>query len=117
VLRLRAFPACNANSAALWDRTIGPGDQLEQVPVGIVEIDAAAAIEMVDFARMLAAEIGVMLDAVGANTGEGGIEFLLADQEGIVLRAEALGVRKIEGNAVFGLDRYEVSPFRPCLQV
>jgi hypothetical protein len=35
------FPARNANSTATRDRTIRPGDQLEQVSVGIVKIEAA----------------------------------------------------------------------------
>src|SRR5262245_41908124 len=42
--------------SSLRDWAVGLGDQLHQVAVGIVEIDAAAAIEMVDLARPLAAE-------------------------------------------------------------
>jgi hypothetical protein len=85
--------------------------------VGIVEIDAAAAIKMIDLARALAAEVRVMLDAVGADAGQRRVELALANQKGVVLRAKALGVGKIEGDAVFRLDRYEVSPFRSRLQV
>src|SRR6516162_958391 len=115
-------PACEAgnggpNSSALGGRAVGAGDQLEQVAVRVVEIDAAAAIEMIDLTRPLAAEIRVVRDTNGTNASEGGVEFGIADQEGIVLRAEALGVGKIEGDPVARLDRNEVAPFWSRLQV
>src|SRR5271166_1164937 len=106
-----------AGSSPLGDRAVWAGDQLEQMPVRVVEIDAAAAIEVVDLAGPLASEIRVMLDAGGADTGECGVEFGVANQKGVVLRAKALGVGKIEGDSVARLDRDEVAPFRSRLEV
>src|ERR1700736_6728200 len=85
--------------------------------VGVVEIDAAAAVEVVDLARSLAAEIRVMGDAGGADAGEGGVELCFVDQKGEVPRVEVRRVGKIEGDAVARLDRYKVAPFGPGLQV
>src|SRR3974377_657721 len=87
------------------------------MPIRIVEIDAAATIEMVDLTGPLAAEIRVVLDTGGADAGKRGVEFSVADQESVVLRAEALGVGKIEGDAVWGFDRHEVGPLRSCFEV
>ena len=72
----------------LRNGSVGSGDQLHQMPVRIVEIDASAAIEMVDLARLLATEIRVMLDAGGADTGECRVKLLFADQEGEVTWVE-----------------------------
>src|ERR1700730_13077777 len=85
--------------------------------VGVGEITAAAAVEVVDFARPLAAEIRVMRDAGGADAGERRVELRFADEEGVVLRAKTLRVGKIEGDAVARPDRHEMAPFRPRLQV
>src|SRR5271163_5332932 len=113
----RAGKGMRGASSPLGDRAVWAGDQLEQMPVRVVEIDAAAAIEVVDLAGPLASEIRVMLDAGGADTGECGVEFGVANQKGVVLRAKALGVGKIEGDSVARLDRDEVAPFRCRLEV
>src|SRR5262252_3066356 len=72
--RRSGFPTSSSHSepasSSLGDRAVGLGDQLHQMAVGIVEIDAAAAIEVVDLAQPLAAEVRVVLDAVGADAGE-----------------------------------------------
>lgn len=73
-------------SSPLRGRAVGLGDQFEQVAVGVVEIDAAAAIEVVDLARPLAAEVRVVRDAGGADARECGVELGFADQEGIMIR-------------------------------
>src|SRR5271166_1211792 len=104
-------------SSPLGDRAVWARDQLEQVAVRVVEIDAAAAIEMIDLAGPLAPEIRVVCDTGGANPGESGVELGFADQEGVVLGAEALRVGKIEGDSVPRLDRHEVAPFGSRLQV
>jgi hypothetical protein len=57
----------------------------EQVTVRVVEVDAPAAIEMIDLARPLAPEIRVVLDTAGADAGESSVEFGIADREGIVV--------------------------------
>src|SRR5271166_745221 len=106
-----------AGSSPLGDRAVWAGDQLEQVPVRVVEIDAAAAIEVVDLTGPLAPEIRIVLDAGGADTGKGGVELGFADEEGVVLGAEALCVGKIEGDPVACLDRHEVAPFGSRLQI
>ena len=69
-----------ASAQALRHRAVRLCDQLEQVAVGCVEIDAAPAIVMVDLARAAAVVIGIIRDAGGANAGECGVEFLLADR-------------------------------------
>src|SRR6267143_6094103 len=109
--------ARSLGSSSLRDRAVGLGDQLEEVAVGVVEIDAAAAVEVIDLARPLAAEIRVMRDAGGADAGEGGVELRFADEESVVLRAKTLRVGKIEGDPVGRLDRHEMAPFGPRLQV
>src|SRR6516162_549138 len=87
------------------------------MPVGVVEVDAATTILMVYLARPLAAKIRVMLDATGANAGEGRVELRLADQKGEMPRAEVRRVGKIEGDPIVGLDRHEVTPFRSGFEV
>jgi hypothetical protein len=62
--------ARSLGSSSLGDWAVGLGDQFEQVAVGVVEIDAAAAVEVIDLARPLAAEIRIMCDAGGADAGE-----------------------------------------------
>ena len=72
---------------------------------------------MVDLAGALAAKIRVVLNTGSADAGKRRVEFRLADQEGVMLRAKVLGVGKIEGDAVVRLDRNEMTPFRPRLQI
>src|ERR1700752_1637828 len=84
------LPACGQevgkpSSSPLGDRAVWARDQFDQVAVRVVEIDAPAAIEMIDLARPLTPEIRVVLDTAGADAGESSVEFGIADQEGIVL--------------------------------
>ena len=76
---------CVASTAALRHRAVRPCDQLEQVAVGCVEIDAAPAVIVVDLARAAAVVIGVVGGASGANAGERAVKFRFADQKRIVL--------------------------------
>src|SRR5260370_40031057 len=85
--------------------------------VRVVEIDAGAAIAMVDLAGTLAARRGVMLDALGADAGIRGVELFFADEECIVLRPEILAVGEIEGDAVGGAHRGEMAPLGPGFEV
>ena len=55
------------------------------MPVRVFEIDAAPAPVTVDFVRVLARRIGPIGLAALANPGEAVVEFVIADQEGIVL--------------------------------
>ena len=46
---------------------VGVGDYFHHVTVGVVEIDAATAVQMIDLAGLGAPRIGVMLDALRAD--------------------------------------------------
>ncbi len=112
-----ALPRSVLSHLLLRHVPIGVGDQLHQVAVGVVEIDAAAAVVVVDFAGLRAARIGVVADALVADAGEGGVEFGVADQERVVHRPEIGAVGEIEGHAVLGADRHEMAPLRPGLEI
>jgi hypothetical protein len=64
------------------------GDEFHQVAVRVVEIQAAAAVEVVDLAAAVAVEIGVERDAGRVDARQRGVEFRLADEEGVVQSAE-----------------------------
>jgi hypothetical protein len=57
------------------------GDYFHHVTVGVVEIDAAAAVQMIDLAGLGPPRIGVILDALGADAGERRVKFGVADME------------------------------------
>ena len=67
-------------------------DDLEQVPVGIVEVDAAAAEVMVDAAGLLLRRIGPDLARALADARERAVELFLADEEREVLQRDRLGL-------------------------
>ena len=48
---------------------VGVGDYLHHVTVGVVEIDAATAVQMIDLARLGTPRIGVITDAPSADAG------------------------------------------------
>jgi hypothetical protein len=50
--------------------------------VGVVKIDAATAVQMVDLTGLGAPRIGVIADALGADAGERRVELGVADKEG-----------------------------------
>ena len=60
--------------------------------VRVVEIDAPAAVAMVDLAGPLAAGRCVVLDPAGTDPRERRVELRLADEERIVLRPEILAI-------------------------
>src|SRR5580693_5641027 len=60
---------------------VGAGDDFHQVTVGVVEIDAATAVQMVDLAGLGAPRIGVIPDALSADAGERRVELGVADKE------------------------------------
>jgi hypothetical protein len=94
-------------SSPLRGRAVGLGDQFEQVAVGVVEIDAAA-IEVVDLTRPLAAEVRVVRDAGGVDARECGVELGFADQEGIMIRRRNGGWNRVV--TLCGGDGYPNSP-------
>src|SRR3954452_22658939 len=85
--------------------------------VRVVEIDPAAAVTVVDFARPLAARGGIVPDAARTDARQRRIELRFADEEGVMLRPEILAIGEIERHAVGGADRCEMAPFRTGLQV
>src|SRR5690349_2991696 len=86
--------------SSLVGDAVGRGDQLEQMPVGILEIHATPAVVVVDLARQLLVRAGIYFYAVSLEAGEAGIEFPIVHQEGIVLRAHVFRIDKIERHAV-----------------
>ena len=62
------------------------------MPVRVVEIDAAAAVTLIDLAWPLTAWRRVVPDAAGADARERRVELRLADKERIVLRPEILAI-------------------------
>src|SRR5581483_11675614 len=88
---------------------IGAGDELEHVAVGVLEVDAAAAVVVVDHAGLTPAWVGPERQVLRADPAEGGVELFLLHQEGVVLgRYLAAGLGKVQGYAVVGLDDEEV---------
>ena len=57
--------------------------------VGVAEVGATATPALVDLALLPAGGVGVVGDAPLLDAGEGGVEVLLADQEGVVVGLEA----------------------------
>jgi hypothetical protein len=67
------------------------------VAVRVIEIDAPAAVVVIDLAGPLAAKIGVVRDTPGANTRQSGVELGLADQEGVVPGGKTPRIRRNRG--------------------
>jgi len=86
------------------------------VAVGVFEIKASAAIEVIDLTTPVAVEVGIKYRARVSDTRERRVEFLLTDEEGVVPTAELGGLREVERDAVTRADRDEMRPFRPRLQ-
>src|SRR5215470_15137053 len=94
----------------LGTAAVGAGEQLEQVAVGVLEVDAAAAVPGVDHAGLAAPGIGPVRQVLLANPAERGVELLLPDEKGVVLGGyRAAGLGEVQGHAVVGLDHEEVA--------
>jgi len=61
---------------------VGVGDYFHQVTVGVVKIDAATTVQMIDFAGPCAPRMGVVPDALSADSGERRVEFRSAGENG-----------------------------------
>src|SRR6266404_742244 len=83
----------------------------------IVEINAAAAVQVIDLAGFGAPRIGVIPGAQSADAGERRVELGIADEESIMPRPELLARIEIEGHPVSCFDRNEMAPFRPRLEI
>jgi hypothetical protein len=68
--------------AIISGRRIKLLDQLKQMAVGIVEIDATTAVPRVDLAESRPINLGVEVDSSAVDTREGRIEFHIAEEEG-----------------------------------
>src|SRR5690242_8802310 len=65
-------------------------DDLEKMPVRILEVDAAPAVPVVRPAGLLAKRVGPVRELACPNPPEDLVELGLADQKGVVLRVEPL---------------------------
>src|SRR4026209_1871962 len=73
--------------------------------VGVLEIDAAAAVVPADFAGTFPVGIGPVLKASVADAGEDLVELLFADEEGVVLGGNlAVVFVEVDGNVVVERD-------------
>src|SRR5690349_10351492 len=102
---VRLGPAGGLGAAA-----VGAGEQLEQVAVGVLEVDTAATVPGVDHVGLAAPGIGPVRQVLLADPAERGVELLLPDQEGVVLGGYgAAGLGEIQRHAVVGLDHEEMA--------
>src|SRR5215468_9398153 len=104
-------------SDLLGSVAVGVGDYLHHVTVGVLEIDAATAMQMIDLAGLGTPRIGVITDAPSADAGERRVELGVADKERVMSRTKLFTRIEIEGHAVRCLDRDEMAPFRPRLEI
>lgn len=73
--------------------------------VGVLEIDAAAAVVATDFAGAFPVGIGPVLEPSIADAAEDLVEVVFADQEGVVLRRYvAVVIVEVDGNVVVERD-------------
>src|SRR5690349_2509587 len=88
---------------------VGAGDDLEQVAVGVLEVQAAAPVPVVDLAAPAPAGIRPVGQVPFADPAERGVKLLLADQEGVMLRGDLpAGLAEVQRDAVIGLHDEEV---------
>src|SRR6516162_10527795 len=118
VWRLCGAPSpARGQSDLLGPVAVGVGDYLHHGTVRVVEIDAATAVQMIDLAGLGAPRIGVITDAPSANAGERRVELGVADKERVMSRTKLFTRIEIECHAVRCLDRDEMAPFRPRLEI
>src|ERR1700751_1088421 len=78
--RLRSGPLlAHSRSGLLWPVAVRLGDYFHHVTVGVLEIEAATAVQMIDLARLGAPRIGVIADALSADAGECRVELGIAN--------------------------------------
>src|SRR5215471_1968768 len=106
-----------SRSDLLGPVAVGVRDYFHHVTVGVIEIDAATAVQMIDLAGLGSARIRVIPDALSANTGERRVELGVADKERVMPRTKLFARIEIEGHAVRCLDRDEMAPFWPRLEI
>jgi len=73
------------------------------VTIGILEVQAAAAVTVVDDAALPPAGVGPVGHALVADAAEGSVELLVADQERVVLGGDRpAGFGEVERDIVVG---------------
>jgi hypothetical protein len=99
VMTVRRDRQCSAPSPArsrsdlLRPVAVGVGDYFHHVTAGVVEIDAAAAVQMIDFAGLGAPRIGVIPDTLSADASERRVELGIADIAGSRVQRKARSPR------------------------
>src|SRR5580692_4866779 len=83
--RKRAAPSpAGGRLCLLGPIAVGVGDDFHQVTTGVVKIDAATTVQMIDLAGLGAPRIGVIADTLSADAGERRVKLGVADQEGVM---------------------------------
>src|SRR5262249_46280961 len=72
---------------------------------------------MIDLARFGTPRIGVIPDVPSADAGERCVELGVADKERVMSRTKLFTRVEIEGHSVRCLNRDEMAPFRPRLEI
>jgi hypothetical protein len=74
-----------ARSSELPRGPVGPGDYLEKVPIGVLEVHAATAIVVVDVPGISEARTGPVSLLAGTDSIEDLVEFIFGDEKSKVL--------------------------------
>src|SRR5580704_992988 len=117
-LRIEVLPAGPRHAGeGSTGAAVGPGDDLQQVTVRVFEVQAAAAVPVVDHPGLSLPWICPVRQVLAADAGKGRIEFLLADEEGVMLGGyRPGGLGEVQRNAVVGLDHEEMRERGCCGQ-
>src|SRR5579862_9939416 len=102
-------------SRSLSTCTVRARDQLEQVAVGILEVDAAATVVVIDLARHFLMRVGPDRNGIGLDPSERGVEVILTHEEGVVLRCEVVGMVHVVERDLADLHGHERPPLRSGL--
>src|SRR5262249_23021443 len=98
-------------ASSLRRSPVGGLDQLEEVAARVAEVEATAAVVVVDLAGPAGPGVGPDLTALGPHPGQAPVERLVVDQEGVVLgRDGAVGLLVVERDAVAQVDGGERPP-------
>src|ERR1700692_938444 len=87
---VRPFDAIKGISVLLRLIAVRVGDDFHQMTARIVEIDAAAAVQVIDLSGFGAPRIGVIPRAQRSDAGERRVELGVADEKRIMPRPEFL---------------------------
>src|SRR5688500_18540948 len=94
-----AAPSTVADRHRSAPASVGPGDDLQEVAAGVLPVDAATPVVVVDLAGPAAARVGPVGQLPFPDAPEDLVELVLADQESVVLgvhRAAVVG--EVEGD-------------------